>query len=310
MTSKEKYDLICKKLNLKEYYDNKYEGQNIKICNMESNIKEQDEHGWQVYSTLLTYAPMCEVYSFKDETGKSGIGHILEMVEWCIDNDIDIIVSSLDWMCDEEEEKEAIEKAYENGIIFCNCAGNNNHKITLGKSSKASCIDVGVVAVSSVGLDYKGKFYWADENYGNAVDVVSIGEKLPVAYEFDKLKEDYSYMTLNGTSFATPMFVSMLAVLMSSGKIIDSKNVMEYIENYSETFAEDGMNYNLFVMPPLVPFDDIEEDEISFYEEPSKWAEKSWKKAYEKGVLDGSNPQGNMTREMFAVVLDRLGFLD
>lgn len=45
-------------------------------------------------------------------------------------------------------------------------------------------------------------------------------------------------------------------------------------------------------------------------EEPADYAKEAWEAACSKGVLDGSNPQGNVTREMLAVVLDRLGLLD
>ena len=45
-------------------------------------------------------------------------------------------------------------------------------------------------------------------------------------------------------------------------------------------------------------------------QEPSPWAKQAWGKAVSKGILDGSSPQGNCTREMLATVLDRLGLLD
>lgn len=49
----------------------------------------------------------------------------------------------------------------------------------------------------------------------------------------------------------------------------------------------------------------------------SDWAKTSWEKAQKKKgidgktpIIDGTNPKGELTREQFAVVLDRLGFLD
>ena len=42
----------------------------------------------------------------------------------------------------------------------------------------------------------------------------------------------------------------------------------------------------------------------------SSWAAESWQKAVGKGVFDGTDPQGALTREMAAVVLDRMGLLD
>ena len=41
----------------------------------------------------------------------------------------------------------------------------------------------------------------------------------------------------------------------------------------------------------------------------SDWAATAWQKATTKGIVDGTNPQGNVTREMLAVVLDRLGII-
>lgn len=49
---------------------------------------------------------------------------------------------------------------------------------------------------------------------------------------------------------------------------------------------------------------------------PRSWAKESWEKAQKKKgkdgvpILDGTNPQGAVTREQLAVVLDRLGKLD
>lgn len=42
----------------------------------------------------------------------------------------------------------------------------------------------------------------------------------------------------------------------------------------------------------------------------SDWAKDSWNKAVKAGVLDGTDPQGTVTREMLAVIIDRLGLLD
>lgn len=53
-----------------------------------------------------------------------------------------------------------------------------------------------------------------------------------------------------------------------------------------------------------------EEPETVAKAAPSSWAKESFDKATAKGILDGTNPQGTVTREMLAVVLDRLGLLD
>lgn len=44
-------------------------------------------------------------------------------------------------------------------------------------------------------------------------------------------------------------------------------------------------------------------------DEASDYAKESWKKAFDKKILDGTNPKQPLTREQFATVLDRLKLL-
>lgn len=55
--------------------------------------------------------------------------------------------------------------------------------------------------------------------------------------------------------------------------------------------------------------DELEEETGKDTPEPAAWAKEAWEKAVQKGILDGSAPQGNCTREMLATVLDRLGLI-
>ena len=41
----------------------------------------------------------------------------------------------------------------------------------------------------------------------------------------------------------------------------------------------------------------------------STWSKEAWDKATEAGIFDGTNPQGNLTREQAAVVLERLNLI-
>ena len=42
---------------------------------------------------------------------------------------------------------------------------------------------------------------------------------------------------------------------------------------------------------------------------PDVWAAEAWQEAKDKGVLDGTRPRGNLTRQELAVVLDRLNLI-
>ena len=76
--------------------------------------------------------------------------------------------------------------------------------------------------------------------------------------------------------------------------------------------------------PPAMPLyeeeDDMTEAEVikiieKYFADKEKkqvssWAKASFEKAKKNGILDGTKPQGNATREQIAAVLDRLGLLD
>lgn len=301
MTIKEKYEVILEKLNIKEYFNKGYKGQNVKIASIESL---KSEHGRNVYLTLKTYAPLCDVYSFNDEVGISAIGdantsdtiNFPKFVDWCIEKGIRVVSSSLDWNADEPEEVKAIQKLYDNGIIFFNCAGNKGKEIVLGESDKASCIDEGVVAVSSVTLDSKGKFTWTGYNYGNAVDVVTIGYNIPILYDIDK------FMNWSGTSSSTPFLAAMSADMISANDSINSKNIEQIIEDSSEDFEYKGLMYNRFIMPTL---EKLENYVLTWKEEFAR----SWQKATKLKIVDGLRPNENITRNELIVILDRLELL-
>lgn len=82
-----------------------------------------------------------------------------------------------------------------------------------------------------------------------------------------------------------------------------------------------GANIRAGKLPPPMPTkekDMTKEDVLAIikeYEETkskrmvSSWAKASWDKAKKKGVLDGTSPLANATREQLAVILDRLGLL-
>ena len=56
--------------------------------------------------------------------------------------------------------------------------------------------------------------------------------------------------------------------------------------------------------------DAVEQPESGEPDQPSSWAKEAWEKAVALGIFDGTNPQGPLTREQAAVILDRLGLLE
>lgn len=59
-----------------------------------------------------------------------------------------------------------------------------------------------------------------------------------------------------------------------------------------------------------VGWTETEEPKQPAAEKPAEWAAEAWAKAYNSGILDGTRPTDNITRQELAVVLDRLWLLD
>jgi len=53
-----------------------------------------------------------------------------------------------------------------------------------------------------------------------------------------------------------------------------------------------------------------EKPEQPMADQPAEWAAYAWEKAHNSGILDGTRPADNITRQELAVVLDRLWLLD
>lgn len=51
---------------------------------------------------------------------------------------------------------------------------------------------------------------------------------------------------------------------------------------------------------------DVPDNNVADINEPSEWAKDAWDKAHELGLLDGTRPHDNVTREELAAVLVRL----
>lgn len=58
-----------------------------------------------------------------------------------------------------------------------------------------------------------------------------------------------------------------------------------------------------------IPGEYGKEDEVKVNSSVSVWAKEAFEKATKKGIIDGTNPQGTVTREMLCTILDRVGLL-
>lgn len=130
------------------------------------------------------------IYDVKvlDDSGVGELENIIEGVEWCISNEVDVINISFGFSTDYSEFKSAIDKAINAGIIVVAAGGN-----TMGLSVDYPAKYEKVISIGSFDQNMEIDVYSANDEidyYMPGVNVLSI----------DKGGE-YSYFS--GTSFAT-----------------------------------------------------------------------------------------------------------
>lgn len=313
MTTREHLEILKEILNIKEYHDKGFLGQGVIVASVESS---DSSHGSMVKDTVLTYAPKVTFISYNDEhedtsatAGYTSNGeswsNFENFAKWCVEKHVDIVTSSLDWQCNAEEAKRGIKLLYDNGIIFCNCAGNSGKEITRDDDIRKTWdFDKEVVTVSGFMHSTNGKFSWSGFNYGNAVDVVGCGSGCPAISTTDVC---YGW---SGTSSATPFIAGMLATYKSANSNLNSKNVFDLINNNYIPLEYKGIEYKILKLPTffLEKKDDDVEVKVEDLDEKntSEWAKESRKKLMELGITDGTNPKNYITREEAWTLLDRL----
>lgn len=152
-----------------------------------------------------------KMYSVKvlDKNNQAPVSRIIEGIQWCIDNGIDIINMSIGMKNYSAILEQIVEKAEEAGILMVASAGNNGEEKDVRVQYPAAYSQV--IGVGSVDQGMERSNF---SSYGNGVELVAPGENVPTSYFLQKCG------VANGTSFAAPHVTAVAAMLWSfdSGK--------------------------------------------------------------------------------------------
>ncbi|MFY0521295.1 S8 family peptidase [Lysinibacillus sp. UGB7] len=158
---------------------------------------------------VVGISPSAEIYPIKvlDEFGEGEIEDIIQGIEWCIDNEIDIINMSFSTIKNDQKFFNVINKAINAGI-FIVAAIDNNRERGLGYPA----LYEGVIAVAS--LEWKNLLSAEEVDFfapGNNIFTTAIGGK---------------YIVSEGNSIATPHITGLIALIIDQYQTRNYKDVI------------------------------------------------------------------------------------
>ena len=133
--------------------------------------------------------------------GTARLSDILQGIQWCVENDMDIISMSFSGNSGSYSLKLALQAAYDNGIVLVSSAGNTKSSVTIPASFDT------VIAVSATTDSDEIAEY---SSWGNEIDIAAPGTRIYSLYKGD------GYTGASGTSCACPHITGIVALILNT----------------------------------------------------------------------------------------------
>ncbi|NLG78710.1 MAG: S8 family peptidase [Firmicutes bacterium] len=181
--------------------------------NETADVVDDNGHGTHVAGTIAALdndfgvvgvAPEARLYAVKafDSRGQGQVSDIVQGVEWCMTNRVQIINMSFGTADSSKALTMAIEKAAQAGTVMVAAAGNDGRRDSVLYPAR----DPNVIAVTASTRDDRIASF---SNSGEQVAVAAPGEDIYSTYR------DGGYKSLTGTSMACPHVTGVAALLLS-----------------------------------------------------------------------------------------------
>jgi len=173
---------------------------------------------------VVGVAPNAQLFAVKvlDRNGSGYTSNVVAGIDWAITNHMDIINMSLGSPSYSLALDQVAEKAYTSGIVLVAAAGNDGVADTtinnVGYPAKLSS----VIAVAATDINNSRAYF---SSTGDEVEVSAPGVNIKSTY----LK--YGYITMSGTSMATPMVAGDLALLKQANPTLTNFEIRDLLDN-------------------------------------------------------------------------------
>ncbi|MDI6784990.1 MAG: S8 family peptidase, partial [bacterium] len=153
---------------------------------------------------VIGVAPQVNLYAVKvlNAAGKGFLSDIIEGLQWCIENKMQVVNMSFGSDYGNTSEYEAIYAAFTSGITLVAAAGNDGY----ANSVDYPAVYPEVIAVTAIDRSLK---FASFSSYGPEVDITAPGVQIYSTYKGSK------YATMSGTSMASPHVTGVVALRLA-----------------------------------------------------------------------------------------------
>lgn len=185
----------------------------INLVNRQALPHDDNGHGTHIagtiaassnHSGILGVAPKARVHPVKafDHNGSAYVSDIIAGIDWCVQQNLDIINMSFGMKTYSKSLEQAVLNAYNSGKIIVASSGNDGKKASIDYPAQLShVISVGAITNTNKVASFS--------NRSNLIDIYAPGEKIYSAWLGGKYNE------LSGTSMATAHVSGVIALILA-----------------------------------------------------------------------------------------------
>lgn len=227
------------------------------FVNGDTHPNDDNGHGTHVTGTIaqstnnnigvagIAYRASIMPIKVLDSRGSGTYADVAEGIRFAADNGANVINLSLGGSASATYLKDALEYAYNKGVVIAAASGNDGQ----GVVSYPAAYDEFVIAVGATRYDRVRAPY---SNYGVSLDLVAPGGDTSVDQNgdgygdgilqqtFGRRTDDWGYYFYQGTSMATPHVAAVAALLIANGNATTPDDVRLALESTAKDLGEAG----------------------------------------------------------------------
>lgn len=232
-------------------------GTNVIFDSATTSYADDNGHGTHVAGIIAAQglngyakgaAPGASIYAVKalDSAGNGYTSDVISGIDWAIENGMNIITMSFGTSESDISLEDAVNTAYNDGILVVGAAGNDGNSEGTGINVEYPANYDSVIAVGAVDSTNTRASFSAT---GSKIEVSAPGVDITSTYLND------GYAQMSGTSMAAPFVAADLALLKQKYPDYTNAQLRQLLDNYVVDLGEAGRDplygYGLIVAPEL-----------------------------------------------------------